>query len=134
MFNFKRLLSTVLLLFTCAAGASVSTVSAAPPWLRLQSRSLRRVLVAGACVANFADALSTSRAIQAGGYERNPVVRSPARMIGFKVGVCGATVLLGERVSPGQAAAVSGMAGAQIGMFSWATVHNVQVARRLRLN
>jgi len=116
----KRLL--VILLCACS-------LDAAPRWLT--SPAMRRVLTAGACAASFADAYSTRRALSAGAYERNPLVASQGRMIGLKVGVCAATVALGE-LAPRQSGMVTALAGAQLGVFSWATAHNVRVAESLR--
>lgn len=125
-------MNRILVLALCLS-ASTNAIHAAPRWL--QSKILRRVVTAAACAASMADAISTSRAMGLGARERNPLMRSEGRRIGMKIGVCAATVVVGE-MARGQSAGVSGMvvglAGFQLGMYSWATVNNVRVAEGLR--
>lgn len=99
----------------------VLPAAAAPKWVA-------RAAVAASCAASAADAVTTWQGARLGMTEANPLFRSasgtPAmgRVIGFKVGLCAASIWAEERGS--RAWWTVAAHGATAGWFGWVAKHN----------
>lgn len=89
---------------------------------------VRRLTAVGACAASMADLATTRSALAQGrGREGNPLMQSQARLAGFKVGLCGGSLILQEFTKHDKAATAVNVG--QIGLFGWTAHHNSRVGR-----
>ena len=105
---------------------------------------IRRATLAAGCVASIAfDSWSTRRVASAGGVEQNGILAdgqgSPrwGRIVGMKVGFCGASLVMQEThlfggwKTPTSDWTWTGANAATTGIYTWVGFHNLGVAHSL---
>jgi hypothetical protein len=99
---------------------------------------LRRATLAAACAASFWDVQTTRTAIARGAREGNGFFADTAgyprwgRMIGFKVGVCGGSILAEELLfRRSRDVPWTGLNTGLAAFYSTTAVHNIRVANHL---